>query len=440
MELLKKLKSRENLRQTLYFLLLLSLFFPLRHVFYSNSAFQTGSYSDFTSFSLYLSDLCILGLLGLSWQSLKSRVHHVVFWLATWIWLIFVLNLPNLSSLNLYFLTRFLLLVLFYFLVVSDKKFPINTLIKWFIALSALESLISLGQFLTQRSLGLYQLGESHLGVNIVGVAKIVSHGTKFIRGYGTFPHPNLFSAFLFTAILFSLYKIFISTTRKQKLWYSALLVINIFGLIVTFSRAGIGTAGLVAIIFCLWLTIQHGVTKRLIWTAAVTGLAFIAAFTTFHQFISTRATVTDDAVKERVFYNRVGLNIIKAFPVQGIGFGTSMLHMQQFSPVHLESWEVQPIHNFYLLAAAEIGIVGALLWIALFLWHLYTLGRQVLKNSQQGSNDYVLQLTLLLILLGFLILMLFDHYFYTIEQTQLLLWLILGLIAGNASYRRLDT
>lgn len=421
----------ERFQKILYFLLILSIFFPIRHVFVTNSAYQTGAYSDFTSFSLYLSDIIILTLFLINIKGIlrEFRKHHVIIALVTWILITFLIQSRHLVSLNYYFFARFIELIALYLIVgvkpafISKKKLAVT-----FVTLATLESIIGLLQFFYQKSLGLYRLGESHLEPNLAGVAKIVSHGTRFIRGYGTFPHSNLLSAVLLAAILFSFYLIFISTSKWQKIIFSTLLALNIFGLTVSFSRAGLGATILSSAIVLVWLIIAHKPKKKTLWLSLITIVAFVAAFAVFQQFLFTRATITDDAVKERVFYDHVGLNIVKKYPWQGTGFGTSMLHMQQFSPVKLEPWQIQPIHNYYLLAAADIGIVGAGLFVILFLWHLIKLKLQLLKNRRQIDGDYVYKLVLFSILLGFLILMLFDHYFYTIEQTQLLLWLILGL------------
>ena len=49
--------NKLNIAQIFFLLFLASLFFPIRYVFPNSEAFQTGAYSDFTSISLYLSDI-----------------------------------------------------------------------------------------------------------------------------------------------------------------------------------------------------------------------------------------------------------------------------------------------------------------------------------------------------------------------------------------------
>jgi predicted aspartyl protease len=81
-------------------------------------------------------------------------------------------------------------------------------------------------------------------------------------------------------------------------------------------------------------------------------------------------------------------------------------------------------VHNYFLLSAAELGIPFTMLLLYLFLYHLLKLFKNLNKN--------VFDLTLFSILISFLVLMQFDHYFYTLQQTQMLLWVILGIIAAG--------
>jgi O-antigen ligase len=187
-------------------------------------------------------------------------------------------------------------------------------------------------------------------------------------------------------------------------------------------------------------------------------------SFLLFRSFLLTRVTISDNAVVERIEYNKIGLNMIQANPIFGVRAGESVLHMQQYLPHTnfnndknqnyqklnqqsmpidsfsskkleggetklLKPWQKQPIHNYFLLSAAELGIPGALILIWFFLYHLKVLIYK-LKASQdfQPTTYYLLLAT---ILCSFFILMLFDHYFYTLQQTQLLLWIILGIIAS---------
>jgi hypothetical protein len=64
------------------------------------------------------------------------------------------------------------------------------------------QGIIAFLQVLRQESLGLTFLGESVLNTHINGVATVIINGEEFLRGYGTFLHPNLLAAFVLINIL----------------------------------------------------------------------------------------------------------------------------------------------------------------------------------------------------------------------------------------------
>jgi len=217
---------------------------------------------------------------------------------------------------------------------------------------------------------------------------------------------------------------------------------LNLFGLFLTFSRAALLTFGLgliVLAIIYIWRKIGSFRSLILPYTAII--LFSLLSIAILKNFLITRVTFTDEATKERVFYDQVGLKMIKGHPLIGVGEGTSVLHMKQYSLVPLQPWEIQPVHNYYLLTAAEIGIIGLIIVLMLFAVTLKDLAKQFFLASRMGDDKYstpqrLFDLTLLTISGCFLILMLFDHYFYTIEQTQLLLWMVLGLLVARTTHK----
>jgi O-antigen ligase len=278
----------------------------------------------------------------------------------------------------------------------------------------------------------------------ILGVAKIVSGGTTYIRGYGTFPHPNPFSAFLVAGILITIYLLTLSASKKQTILYSTLLFINILGLTVTFSRGAYLSlaAGLVIFfgIMCFipllakeGLLVRRsfsegggGVNKRRSFAIIITLISIVISFFLFKPFLLTRATFSDQSTIERKFYDVTGIKMAVANPIFGVGIGESLLHMEQYSGRALAPWDKQPPHNYFIIAAAEMGIPAMLILIWFFLANLLLLLKKI-----RGQPSYILY-SLFSILLSFFLLMLFDHYFYTLNQTQLLLWIFLALIAAQ--------
>ena len=105
---------------------------------------------------------------------------------------------------------------------------------------------------------------------------------------------------------------------------------------------------------------------------------------------------------------NSVAMKQWSNSPIIGTGLGTSPLYprnISNFAMLH------QPIHNIYLLILSETGIVG----LGLF-------GLLILKALRSKS---IIHNSLFIILaLG-----MFDHYWLTLQQTQLLFAIVLGIM-----------
>src|ERR1700683_1747333 len=78
----KESSYKLKLAEILFLVFIFSLFFPIRHVFLSKSSYILGFYSDFTSVSLYLSDILLIVLwlicffphnLGNFWLRIKDK-------------------------------------------------------------------------------------------------------------------------------------------------------------------------------------------------------------------------------------------------------------------------------------------------------------------------------------------------------------------------------
>jgi len=448
----------------LIILTVLSIFFPIRHVFLTKEAYLTGNYSDFTSFSLYISDILIFITAiavflprggRIFWLRIKDKGLRIpIIWLILAIFIIFFIHFGLNIRLNVYLLAKWLELIVAYgtFKVLFDQNSLKNLFLKLFAWLCGLESILALIQFAKQSSIGLYKLGEPHLAPSILGVAKIVSGGTTFIRGYGTFPHPNPFSAFLVAGILITAYLLINATTKKSQILYSVLLFINILGLTVTFSRGAYLALAVGLVIFFGMLFfgrhsegvqpteesqpfIRRSFTPRMhsgfrMTPVVVVVISVIVSFFLFKPFLLTRATFSDQATVAREFYDVTGVKMVEKNPIFGVGLGESLLHMEQYSQKVLAPWDKQPPHNYFIIAAAEMGIPAMLILVWIFLSHFWGLIKKIRTNKDfQLFTFYFL---LISILCTFLVLMMFDHYFYTLQQTQLLLWIFLALIAAE--------
>lgn len=432
MEHLKKLKNIK-FHEWLLYILIFSLFFPVRKVINFGTSELLGQYSDFTSVSLYLSDFIIITLLivGIIKRNINLKVSKISLFLIFLILISFFANFQVKSTLLWFSLIKNLELVIIFELIsqyLSKDTNPRGKILNFALILAIFQVSLEIFQFLFRKSLGLFYLGESSLSTSLYLVAKIVAHGTTYLRGYGTFPHPNLLSVFLIVIILAYISQYYIKSHKSFKLIVLRFfgLFFLIFGLFITFSRAGLLSFAVgIAFIIVFWVfsKVPSKLIKNL--TISLFG-SIIISLSILWPFYSTRLTITDNAVKERGFYNQIAFKIIKDKPLTGLGFNQTLIHMQQYSPVKLEPWEIQPIHNYYLISLAEMGF-GAILLIFIIAFPIIGLFKALILSIKHEKLD-PWNLTILAIAGAFLLLFCLDHYFYTIWPTQILLWLMIGL------------
>jgi len=163
-------------------------------------------------------------------------------------------------------------------------------------------------------------------------------------------------------------------------------------------------------------------------------------------------------AFNDRIFYNNVSRETISENSTFGSGPGTFIFQINSYLTKNnidqkLEPWQYQPAHNIYLLIISEIGIVGFII-LALFIIKIMICNYKIIKKplnksfSLDNNSDNVsivsretisvnlnrkLNYYLLAILVSFLFIGLFDHYFWTLQQGRLMFWLVLGLMLANS-------
>jgi len=230
-------------------------------------------------------------------------------------------------------------------------------------------------QWRTNGSLGLALLGESVVGPDVLGVAKIdLAEGVKQIRAYGSFLHPNIFAAYLLT--------IFFVSLKYLKYGYKLLwLALFTWGIYLTHSRAAM-LAGLIGLgIYFLFAFFKNTSFRK--------GIALFALLVlvigNFWFFKNSHAVQTQDiAWQERLDQNVISQNMWKK-SFLGVGVRNFTLEIERYPSCgsdggsdggsdcgsKLLPWEFQPVHNTYFLILNEVGIQGLVILTA-FLFILF--------------------------------------------------------------------
>jgi O-antigen ligase len=308
-------------------------------------------------------------------------------------------------------------------------------LLRLFLIAVLFQSILATGQFFGQRDFNLQILGESPLDSYASGIAKIDIGGMKIIRAYGTLPHPNVLAAYAVIAVFGVLA---LALRRRLDSWWMAAIFPLMLSLFVSFSRSAF-LAFMVGLLVVLWYSWRYRKTiskeaQDLIITFFITiGASVFIYSALFFPFLKPRIIPerTEGAIVERVYYADIALKMIKQNPIFGIGWGKFSDLLPQYvenRPITIPSrsfplWLLQPVHNIYLLIAAEAGI-GALLAFLFFVAYL-------LRGSCRPGDIATIPLRAGLI--AMLIMGFFDHFLFTVGQGILLFWFLIGIVmAGN--------
>lgn len=381
--------------------------------------------------------------------------------------------------------------LLFFYLIknINTIKKIIFTLF-CFIGTGFIQAILGILQYLKQNSLGLKMLGEVDLSPTIQNVAKIVVNGQKLIRAYGTFPHSNVLAGFLFVAIVFTFVFIILILHQRSFLanfsqkttdvprgtFFMPFIRFSVFH-VEHFKLFGLNMPNFIVslpffiFVFCILFLGLLLTFSRTAWFVLIISLAFFVFFLSFllpnfiksivyffrsvklsqlssifalilfiilcvvifwPQIFARTATFDqygDVTISGRLFYDQIAFQMIQNYPIFGIGPGLFVVKMADFMAVKPSWWQLQPVHNIYLLILSEFGFLG----FSVFLMFLCYILVQVRKVSLSTSGNFyiaqVIFIALSSIFLGFLIIMFFDHYLWTIQQGSLIFWLVLGLL-----------
>jgi len=355
----------------LFGLLLILLPTQLGLHFWPEWSMVLGRRIDYLSPTVYLTDIIIVSILSFwflrSRPKFNPRIPFLVLLLAALnIWV------SQNQPVAIYKWLKVLEFGMLGWYIVKTK--PSTSFVIWNLSFGILfSSLLAIGQFLFQRSIGgpLRLLGERTFNGDTPGIARVVLGGREIIRSYATFPHPNVLGGFLAITLPLVL-------RLKRTMWFYVVMVCGIAALILTFSRSA-------------WVVSMLGAVWTFIHPENV--LAFIPGTMSF----------AEESIVVRQELNASALSLWQQSPLVGVGLGNFLVNLPQILSSR-QIYFLQPVHNIFLLILAETGIIGLLLF-AYLLWKARS------------------PMVFMIVLLG-----LVDHYPLTLQQGQLLLTLVLGL------------
>jgi O-antigen ligase len=332
----------------------------------------------------------------------------------------------NFSPLSLLKIIKILEIIVFAYLIKIHLNKNTYSQFLFVLSLSLLfQSGLAIAQFFNHGSINgvFYWFGERNFSSGTPGIANAAINGALVLRPYGTFPHPNVLAGYLLMGI------ILIIQNLKIKQWFFWFIVlISSITLFLTLSR----------IVILLWVAFFTFYVFRRSRARFVPAMIIISILVFFLQprFLSLFSEDTQ-SWRNRLSQSQIALAMFRDHPLTGLGLNQYLVELPKYMKI-TSFKDYQPVHNIYLLLFAETGFAGILVTL-FFFWRL-GLTQIVSRLTQMRTLSFLPRILLRgklqqesYLIIVIIILGLFDHYFYTLQQGNLMAGLIIGIIISHA-------
>lgn len=347
------------------------------------------------------------------------------------------------------FLTMLLAVGAFIMVQVMVRRGKGDRIVTVLIVSAMIQALIGIWQFLSQETFTSTLLGTSAHPIWQAGTSVLKNGTGRFLRAYGTFPHPNVYGLFLAVSLLLVIMRIIdmcgkpIAANAWKRTAHIAAIPILSFGLIVSYSRlawAGC-TFGILAFGIHLfrnsfrchpgldWKSIDSGprtgMTRRYVFAICATVIVSVSVFAgMMHETIFPRfdgaVIFQEGSVTDRMTTYRDAIRVIRDSPFSGAGMWNSTAELIRLDPGR-PVWDIQPAHDVPLLILTELGILGLLLAVPFVVL--------IISDSIKKKNTATI--AMFLVLLPSLLL---DHFLWTSSFGLLFLFVLFGMSAESES------
>ncbi len=317
---------------------------------------------DYLIPTLYLTDIVSLLIIfsGIYKYKFKKRNILYILFSTIFIYLNIINSLLPISS--IYKWLKIVEMFLLAIIILKNNKFKIfNHFLKPLSYSVFIVTTLGIAQYLKKGSLGglFYILGERNFNFTDPNIAPYP---------YSTFSHPNSFAGFLLVFLLLMIP--YYSNFSKKTFW--PLLILITTNLILTNS---------LNVYITLFFIILINLLRDRAQSLLIVDLS--------QRFITHRLELIDSSFK-----------IIKSNFWIGVGANNFIPNLVKVSNTFINSWELQPVHNIFLLVFTEFGFIGFTIF-SLFLFSIYSFNN--------------------LPLIAIFVTGLSDHYWLTLQQNMLL-------------------
>lgn len=253
-------------------------------------------------------------------------------------------------------------------------------------------------------------------------------------RATAAFSHPNSLGGFLIMVIPVVFSGLFLKKAVSYKAVFAVILLVLVWSLILTFSRASwIGV--ILSILFFMFVAMKKLFMKAIVimgLAGVILGGVFISStelrkdFRLSHEIISMTTNWRWHLWKDSFV-------MIQEKPLLGHGLNTYMVLFQEYrgqtSGVPGQTWDPTYAHNTYVQLTTETGLLG----LGMFLWLLMRIFSSSLEFSRKADcrETRIVLLGCLAGIFAFLVHSFAENNFYSLQLSSLF-WFMVGIIFSS--------
>jgi O-Antigen ligase len=190
------------------------------------------------------------------------------------------------------------------------------------------------------------------------------------VRGFGTLESPGSTAHLCMMVIPFALFLCVPNAMFKKPFAFAALTAFGLVGLVLTFTRVAYIVIAVQCVLAFLIMVRDRMLKREEVVLIVLLSLAAVAAASPklYEQF-----TVREDSVSVRFLQYEAAAKMILDNPFLGVGLNNGTRQKPKYVNVTYNPYDpdtqfyLEPTHNFYLSLATDIGVFGALLFVAFF-------------------------------------------------------------------------
>lgn len=409
-------------------------------------------FAGYTDFFLYPSDLFLgltvaCGLLAplVAGARLKRGPWYFFFPFLVLVAQSFVSALTSIDpALTIYHSVRMLFLFGLYLALVNTPLCAEWVVIPLALAVM-IQGSVGIAQFFKQSSLGLQGWGELSLNPAETGVSILRYDDVRILRAYGLTDHPNLLGGFLTFALVYILGYYLRPAHGRARYLFLAPLALGTVALFFTFSRSAELAFGIAAALMILAL-LRDKPTRRqrardLGIAIALCMLLLLPAVVNNQRLLAQRAGLAnaflENVGEERSLVERDELlesanRLFYRHQLSGVGNGALALGMYYLDKEFpREQYYFQPAHLVVLDVAAELGVLGGLVWLWLMFAPLVVMWQKRARFISDAWRAAVAAAVVVTFVVG-----LFDYYPWFWQAGRIWQWSAWGLFAAVLTLR----